>query len=148
MQEAWPEEPPLVVGRADLDLAGSVAEYSLKHVDGFARGQSADERAKDFGPFRARAPCDIHTRKIVTGRNLDVWKGLVIPKTLVVGRLDVLDQAVLCQQRVDFAVAIEEVDVFDEADHVGDLRTTGVEEIGRILKVTGHARAQIAPLPT
>ena len=74
---------------------------------------------KSFTPRSRGCAGDFDARKILARRDLQVRKRLVVFQLLVVLRLNVLDQPRFHQQGIDFAVAVDEVDVGDFLDPVG-----------------------------
>ena len=90
-------------------------------------------------PFDFGGPCHLDTRKVFVGGDHQVGEGLVVFEVFVVTWLDVFDESVFGQQRVDFAVAFHEVDIGDLADPFGGSGFLG----GGRLEVASGSRPKV-----
>ena len=141
-QDARPEELAVRVVLADVQAAGAELERLLEGVDRRPQAADADERAVELrvGPGVAG---DVDGWEIVLDGDLEVREGLVVAQPLVVGRLDVLDEAVFLEQGVDLGVALDPVDVDHLLGHLDDVRAAGCRQVGGVLEVAGDAGAQV-----
>jgi hypothetical protein len=60
-----------------LQFAGSELEHLLKRVDRVTNPGGVGERPEQLAAFEAGLAGDINAGKVVGGRDLKVWKGLV-----------------------------------------------------------------------
>ena len=110
-QQARPKPPPALVVRLDVERAGAKLEHLLQHLHRPAQAAGAGERAVQLHAAGARLARDFDARKILVRRDLQVGKALVVAEVAVELRLNVLDQPRFHQQRVDFALGFQKVDV-------------------------------------
>ena len=140
-EQAGPEARVARIAVDDLQLAGAVLEHALQQLHRVAQRPHRHERPVDARALEALVggvAGDVHTREVVPHRDGEVREGLVVLQPVVVGRMDVLHEARLHQERLPLAFAGDEVEVLDELEH-GLLART---EVGRGNEVARHAAGQ------
>ena len=118
----------LVVIFADIQFAGSKLEDFLERIDGVPQVVDRSEGAVDLAPL-VRGSRDENAGIFVAGRYFDIGESLAVLEPLVVGRLNVLDQAIFLKKGIDFRVTFEKVDVDDLCRHAGDVGAARGDEI-------------------
>jgi dipeptidyl aminopeptidase/acylaminoacyl peptidase len=87
----------------DVERAGAETKYLLQHLDRPTQRPRAGERPVEFRAFRVRLAGEGDPRKILAGRDFQIWETLVVAQIAVELGLDVLDQPGFHQQGVDLA---------------------------------------------
>ena len=123
----------------DIQRAGSELEDPLHDLQCAAQLPGAGKGPEQLCPFDFRGPCHLDTGKVLVGGDHQVGEGLVVLEVFVVTRLDVFNESVFGQQRVDFAVALHEVDIGDLADPFGGSGFLG----GGRLEVASGSRPEV-----
>ena len=117
------------------------AKQLLQDVEALAHRARRGIGAEVAGRPAPGAAMEAQARKVVLRRQLDVGIGFVVAQHHVVGRALLLDQALLQQQRLGFAVGDGAVDV----GHLGGQRQ-GLSVQAAGAEVAGDAPSQIARL--
>ena len=138
VEQAGAEEFFSRVRFENFQVAGAEFEGPLEMLDSFFELIDAGERAIEFDAFGARDAGDVDAGIIIVERDHEIWIGLVIDEADVEARLDVFDEAILGQKRLDFAFGLE---VF-EIHHVLDHLRLEVLQPGAGLKIGADAVAQ------
>ena len=138
VEQARAKEPAAGVVFADVEVAGAEFERLLEQRHRLLQRVDAGERPVKFHPLLARLAGDVHAGELFVGRDHQVGEGLVVEQPGVVARLDVLDEPVFGQQRLDFALGLQDVEVDDVLDKARFL----VLELHPTLKVAANAVAQ------
>ena len=112
------------------------AEQLLQNVEALPHRTGGGIGAEVAGLFAAGAAVETQARKVLCGGQLDVGIGLVVPQHHVVGRALPLDEALLQQQRLGFAVR----------DRNGDVRHLGGQGQGLAVEAAGAEIAADAAL--
>ncbi len=92
-------------------VAGAELEDLLQHLHRPAQAAGAGKRAVQLDAPRLRLAGELDAGKVLAGGDLKIGERLVVFQVLVVLGLHVLDQPGFDQQGVDFALALQEVDV-------------------------------------
>ena len=121
----------------DLQLAGSKLEHALQQLHRLIQRANGHERPvhtraleTDFGGIAG----DVDARKIVAQGDGEVRKGLVVEQPLVIGRVNVLDQTRLHEERLPLAFAGNEVEGDDLVEH----GLLAAAEVGGWNEIAGH----------
>ena len=141
-QQAGPEPAPALVVGFDVERAGAELEDPLQDLHRAAEAAGAGERAVELHAAGARLAGDLDAREIFVRGDLQIGKGFVVAEVAVELRLDVLDQPGFHQQRVDFALGFDEVDVVRFADELEGALIAG----GGGQEVAAGAGAQVVRL--
>ena len=106
IKQAWPEKPPVAIRLMNFQVTGAKLERPLQKRDRFFQRINTRKRPIKFNPLRARLAGDEHSREFIPRGDHQVGECLVIQQPCVVLRLDVLDEPIFGQQRLDFAVGL------------------------------------------
>ena len=118
-QQTGPKPAPAFVLFVDVERAGAEAKNLLQHGDGAAEFLGVRERPVKFRSRTLRSAREFDARKIFRRRDFQIGERFVVLQFLIEARLNVLDQPGFQQQRVDFAVRFDVIDVGDFRDEVG-----------------------------
>ncbi len=138
IEQAGTEKPALVVCLANLQMTGAELERLLKMRDRFLERIDAGERPIQFYAFGAWLPGHVDAGKFLVRGHHQVGVGLVVEQPGVVFRLNVLDEPVLGQKRLDLTVGLNDLKVDDQFPQRSLLEI----ELGGRLKIAGDPVAQ------
>ena len=133
---------PTRIAWIDIQRASPETKHALHDLECTAKLAGAGEGSIEFGPLGLGRTSHFDPRIVLVGRDHQIRKGLVVLEIFVVPGLDVFDESVFRQQRIDLAGALHVVDVGDFVDPLGGSGFL----LGCGLKVTAGPRPQILGL--
>src|SRR5262249_9449517 len=125
----------------DLDIAGTQLKRAVDQVDGSPRETRRQKRSEVKRSVFLQAPRDHDFRKRLVDRELQVRVRLIVLKFDVVTRLVLLDERCFENQRFDFVVGDDELEIRDLADE-----RVGFSVERTSAKVRAHAAAEVLGL--
>ena len=97
----------------DVERTGAEAKNLLQHRNRSPQLFCVGERPVEFRAAGLRCAGEFDAREVLADKDFQIGKRLVILEFLIEGRLNVLNQPRFHQQRIDFAIRLQVVQVTD-----------------------------------